>query len=530
MFGLFKRKKPQNFNSLEEEISTLKEQAESFKRNTKEIKKLQLGVALIGEYNTIRNEINYLANQPHTQENIAKALELKARLEQLNNLKNTLYEMNSIKTDNTSEIQKQKKTKLEGADYNPLLQKNPSKRIERTNSEPTMLPSEKKMLETKKTRGAKTELYNGKKPIKTGRANFDPKEYNMKKNIKTPLEEATFVIDFENKNPHLSQLETSKEFRILPITSTETLENIINTYQYNSRQKFIEKEKRTIKKLKVDRTIYEGFLQNTNSLINTYLNIDKGKIKTTKRRQFENLEVQVEKILEEAMFKLESKLNPVYTTIKDHNLIKKYTYKPEENFEKQYNRLLHSSLKNFEGKKEKEKRISKAKALTQLLGQYIALNTEKQNRKKLIEYSRKINSYIKKHVKEEKIREELKIKTTLEEGIVKVYTQEYSAFTYRLEDQTKKIIFGKYKLKKDKYAFVKEGKTTRQKINEIISNVTVAPGYLIGGIITMAGKGVEELGKIIKKEGKATLYGSEKIADALSQPYGIELKKLPRKN
>ncbi len=500
MLGLFKRKN----TVLEQLVSELDNGLTNFANNVKKIEDDKAKVTLLESYVKIAQELDELKQKP-SKKSVERLQELKHNLNRLNALTKTY---NSTTTQSTT----QKKVQLEGADFNPTNQKNEMKIVERTNSQPTLLPSERRMLQVKKEKGADSPLYKNKIPIQLEGANFDPRKY--------------FEMNFKEKPKEtLTTKKIEGELERMPTITTNTLESIVSEYQLQSRQKFIEKENGKIKKIKVDKIVYQGFLHSTEKLLESYLNIEKGKNNTIKRRQFESLELQVNKVLEEGMFKLNSKLNPMYTRLRTEELKEKYSYNIEESFEKQYNRLLYSSLENFEGKNDEERRFSKAKALTELLGQYIVLNNGKADRKTIIEYSRKINSYIEKHVKE-KNREEIKIKVKLEDNVISLYSKQKSSFTTRITDNTDKIELGTYKLKRNKYVFVKEGKTTRQILNELAGDIIMMPFYYTGAITKMTGKGIENIGRGIKKVGNGIIYGAKKVSDTLSQPYKIE--KLPR--
>ncbi len=502
MLGLFKRK--QN-PALEQLVSELDNGLTNFANNIKGITDDSTKVTLLKNYVQIAQELDELKRK-NGRRPVERLQDLNHRLQQLNNITEAY---------NNSNTTQKTPLKPEGANFDPLNQKNEMRRIERTTSQPTLLPSERRMLKSKKEKGIGSPLYEGKSPLKLEGAYFDPRNY--------------FEINFEEEpKESLTAKKIRGELERMPTITTSTLESIVSEYQLQSRQKFIEKENGRIKKIKVDRTVYQGFLHLTEQLLDSYLNAEKGKSNTVKRRQFESLELQVNKVLDEGLFKLDSRLNPVYTGFETEEAEKKYFYDTGESFERQYRRLLYSSLENFEGKTPEEKRFSKAKALTELLGQYAAYNTGIVDRKELLEYSRRINSYIDKHVKDENKREKIKIKVKLEDDVISLYSRQKSSFVYRIQDNTDKIEFGTYKLKRNKYVFVKEGKTLRQKLNETIADMTMIPFYMTGATVKMTGKGIEYLGRGIKSIGNGIIYGAKKVSDVLSQPYGIKVEKLPR--
>ena len=367
---------------------------------------------------------------------------------------------------------------------------------------------------------------------------FDPEQYNNEQKVKRELEKVEKSL---REKPLPS--EEDKTVRILPIEEPQPvrivnkLEELVSYYDNDHSFKLIERENGKITNIKVDEKLYDGFLNRTFAATTEYLEADKGKKNSRQRSFFESLEDSVLGVWKEGFFNIESRLDPLNHGYRNKTVSKKLSYKEGISFEKQYNRVLYSSLDNFEGKNKDEQKVSKAKSLVSLLAEYIAFNADRIDRTTVLEYSRRINDYIKKHVKDESLRGELEISLSYdrERKTFTFKSGKESSVIYTLNNNSRKVELVNYVYHKhkdsdktsDKKVEEANGKgnekrrSFREIANDAVASILVSPGYLAGVAANLVGKGVEEIGKGLKVVGNYVLNGSDKARKGLTRPYTV---------
>ena len=406
------------------------------------------------------------------------------------------------------------------------------------------LPSDVKARRVKEQYGYRREdgsvnpLYEDANVIKLEGPLFDPRQYNEEQMVKRELEK---VEESLREKPLPS--EEDKIVRILPIEEPKSvsivhkLEELVSFYDNDPSLKLIDKENGKTN-IKVDEKLYNSFLNRTFAATIAYLEEDKGKKNSKQRSFFESLEDSVLGVWKEGSFNIESRLDPFNHGYRNETASEKLSYKEGVSFEKQYNKVLYSSLDNFKGKNKDEQKVSKAKSLVSLLAEYIAFNADRIDRTTVLEYSRKINDYIKKHVKDESLREELKISLSYdrERKTFIFETEKKSPLIYTLNNNSRKVELVKYIYHEHKDSYETNDKKVEEKGNEkgkkkrrsfrefandAVASIVVSPGYVAGIAANLAGKGVKKIGEGLEAAGNYVSNFTYRVKEGLTRPYTV---------